>query len=619
MDALSVIGLHSNATDLKSSVDLFYTMRLRGFTIPGLHSLISLVCRPFTEYWISTNKLIKWPLVGLLALLATYITSSFHFNREISRNKQFNSKDRLRNAPVVPYWIPGLFHGFGFMNPAEFLLKLQRQFGSNTPLQLKAGPFRFFFYQSADDIKAAFRACKRTANKSTTLFALKNLFGLPDYAVRFYLDDNSGMGQIPRAGSNVAPHNRINYLINLNVKKYLSSEFLNDLDERFMATFIDHLDTYMIKDDWTDFPDLHAFIQSAAIKPCIESLVGSEFLKLNPHFIQDLLVFQEYTPDFLHLLPQWIIPKAYNVRKRLLESVKRWHQHAHEHYDCSKLGSDDPLWEPYFGFKLIRARENYCMKTEKMTADARASEDLGLIFTSTTNVVTSMFWFVFEALKDPELLTQLKQEVAECTAKEGSNVQIKKLTLQPLLQSNYAEVLRLYVAVAASRVAEYCDINVAGYSVPKDSYLVMYSRSSAFDYPGWERAGRSLKKPLEEFDAERFLVDADWVPPSLAALRKAEKTMARNTTSSTQKRFSVEGLLGLWYPYGGGDHICPGRHYAKHQIIISFAMLSEKFDFELQDPEACTVLPNMRYAPFGALPPVGKIPFRLRRRDTVQK
>ncbi|KAI1772891.1 cytochrome P450 [Hypoxylon cercidicola] len=259
-------------------------------------------------------------------------------------------------------------------------------------------------------------------------------------------------------------------------------------------------------------------------------------------------------------------------------------------YDCSKLAPEDPNCELYFGSKLMRARENYALNTEKMTPDARATEDLGL------------------------------DEIAKCTSSSGSNLEIKKLTVQSLLQSTYAEVLRLYVAIAASRVAEYDDISVAGYAIPKDSCMIVYSRSSAFDHAAWIRAGRVLNKPLEEFDAERFLVDQDWVRPSLADFRKPGSTPARDPDSPPpEKRFTVEGLLGLWYPYGGGggDRICPGRHYAKHQMVLSFAALFSKFDLELIRPEASKVAPNMRYAPFGALPPVEKIPFRMRRKATV--
>ena len=53
---------------------------------------------------------------------------------------------------------------------------------------------------------------------------------------------------------------------------------------------------------------------------------------------------------------------------------------AHEHSDCSKIGANDPEWEPYFGSKLMRARQEYCRGMKFMNEDALAAEDLGLIF-----------------------------------------------------------------------------------------------------------------------------------------------------------------------------------------------------------------------------------------------
>lgn len=207
-------------------------------------------------------------------------------------------------------------------------------------------------------------------------------------------------------------------------------------------------------------------------------------------------------------------------------------------------------------------------------------------------------------------------EVSKCRLNESTCIDMKRLKEQPLIQSTYAEVLRLYVATASTRVSEYGDITIAGYNIPRDSYLVMYSRTMALDHDAWARAGRTLNKPLDEFDADRFLVRADWACPGP---RKTKTATAEETARATlsERRFSMEGLLGLWIPYGGGDHICPGRHLAKHQMMLTFAVLLSKFDFELTHPDAGKVLPNMTYAPFGTLPPTSKVPFRMRRKMYV--
>ncbi|POS69548.1 hypothetical protein DHEL01_v212058 [Diaporthe helianthi] len=141
-----------------------------------------------------------------------------------------------------------------------------------------------------------------------------------------------------------------------------------------------------------------------------------------------------------------------------------------------------------------------------------------------------------------------------------------------------------------------------------------YSRTMALDTEAWTQAGRVLRKPLEEFDAERFLVEPDWNCPGVSS-----QAGAKRFGNGGQRRFSTDGLTGLWVPYGGGDHTCPGRHLAKQQMLVTFAMLLSEFEMEFSaDSKAVVnVKPDMKFAPFGSLPPTGPAGFRFRRRQAL--
>lgn len=501
------------------------------------------------------------------------------------------------------------------LNPALSLSQLTRKFGSEKPLLVKSGFLRFFVFANPEHINIVFRNSKRTTNKFTTLFALRNIFNLPKSAVRFYQADDSGASLTPRKGSSTAPENRIKFLIANNLKKFMSPDHLEALDQRYLTILHRYLDALEVDSEWITFPDLYTFVQHAAVGSITEALCGTALLEIYPQFVEDLLVFQSRIPDFASLLPSWLIPEAIQVRKRLLDGIKRWHQFASEHSDFTKVGPEDPEWEPYFGSKIVRTRQLYTSNIEAMGPDACATEDLGLIFTSTSNLVVSIFWFILEALKDPHLLQELMKEVSECGSSDNTQIDIKRLTTQPLLQSTYAEVLRLFIAGVVSRVAEYEDISIAGYTIPKDSYLIMYSRTMALNYDAWTQAGRTIRKPLEEFDAERFLVSSSWTRPGFPRATDARRTSTEDPIELLSKRrFSLDGLLGIWIPYGGGDHICPGRQFAKHGIVLTFAVLLSKFDFELTSSDTSKIQPDMKFAPFGALPPTCNTPFRIRRR-----
>ncbi|TRX95879.1 hypothetical protein FHL15_003021 [Xylaria flabelliformis] len=422
-----------------------------------------------------------------------------------------------------------------------------------------------------------------------SVWALRHLLNLPRQALQVYEADNSGMNSKPREGSVVAPERRLKFLIAHNLNKFLSSRYLKTLNKQYLSLLVRDLDSLPIGDTWIDFPDLFVFIQRISFQASIKTLAGLELFNVYPDIIEDLILFQSYVPDMLYRMPRWLIPRAHRTRKRLLGGIRRWHEYASQQSDIHKVAPDDPDWEPLFGTKLIKARQIYARKIAEMTPEARAAEDLGLILRPRETSPTLHFGLYSKLVKT----------------------------------SVYAEVLRLYVASGIVRVVLHTDTDVAGYKIPKNSYLAMYSRSMAFDHTAWLRAGRQLGRPLHEFDPNRFLVDTTWKRPwhnnrgSEASQKTPAVPMETPDSSKMKQRFFMEGLLGLWIPYGGGDHVCPGRHFAKHEILMTFAAILSEFDIQLEHPKSKCTLPNMKYATFGALPPASKVPFRIRRRKAA--
>lgn len=62
--------------------------------------------------------------------------------------------------------------------------------------------------------------------------------------------------------------------------------------------------------------------------------------------------------------------------------------------------------------------------------------------------------------------------------------------------------------------------------------------------------------------------------------------------------------------------MCPGRHFAKVEMLGTFAMFFTKFELELTMTENMgDVKPDMNYYPTGTLPPTNRVPFRIRKRS----
>ena len=74
-----------------------------------------------------------------------------------------------------------------------------------------------------------------------------------------------------------------------------------------------------------------------------------------------------------------------------------------------------------------------------------------------TNAIPSTFWCTLECFSDPSLLSRVREEVGKCVVRTDTGkdrFDIKALGKNPLLQSIYAEALRLRIAAFIMRSPE---------------------------------------------------------------------------------------------------------------------------------------------------------------------
>ena len=236
---------------------------------------------------------------------------------------------------------------------------------------------------------------------------------------------------------------------------------------------------------------------------------------------------------------------------------------------------------------------------------------------------------VLEVIQRPALLERVRAEIAPYVVTKSSSedpsivIDIEGLCQQPLVQSIYAEVLRVRNGTVVARVPKVPDFKIDGWHFPKDRPIMVSSFDTARNALVWNQGTAEEPHPLGEFWPERFLVDPNDASsgPVLRSSSTSQKgqTKAASGAASGRLRYTLDGTEGAWMPYGGGSRMCPGRHFAKKEMITLMAIFITYFDIELLIPPGARVEHDQKYFMFGVMPPKGPIPARIRRRRVISK
>lgn len=182
------------------------------------------------------------------------------------------------------------------------------------------------------------------------------------------------------------------------------------------------------------------------------------------------------------------------------------------------------------------------------------------------------------------------------TDPETRRYDFMQLTVRPILQSLHAETTRVYASNVTARVVTSPTFALDDkYVITKNTTLFVYNKFTGQYTPGWSEARpQAASRPLDEFWAERFLILGD----------------------GKRERFSDAGFSGCWTSFGGGEHKCPGRHFARNIGIVTLAAFLGEFECRLTDPQAAqNTTPMIKETAFGKMEPTRKISSKIRRRQ----
>lgn len=149
-----------------------------------------------------------------------------------------------------------------------------------------------------------------------------------------------------------------------------------------------------------------------------------------------------------------------------------------------------------------------------------------------------------------DIVPRIIEELKTAQRADGT-IDIPTMLSLPLLNSAFQETLRMYVDLLVVRKAS-ADTTLDEYKV-KQGEMIMA--------PTWmtQRNPEHFSNP-DNFVAERFL---------------------KHDAETGKIYCSTTGLGGKYFPFGGGHYMCPGRTFARQEVLGAVAMVLLKFEVKM--------------------------------------
>ncbi|EUC41133.1 hypothetical protein COCMIDRAFT_106960 [Bipolaris oryzae ATCC 44560] len=524
------------------------------------------------------NSLLARAFFTILAIcVCTRVVSSYRY-RSIKYGQGRNVA-----PPTIPYWIPGLRHALSLaLDNKHFLARCFNKYGDGTPFFLDGAGEKMLFVHDPEHVKTVLMSAQHfDPNPFVHDKILGALMDSPQKTIDYYN----------------TPGVNTDYIQITHIRQHTTGSRLSSLDKRMfdlMKQSVQQALEVAPGSEWKNVPDLFEFLTYHVTRAILVSILGSSLVDEYPQLVDDLWKLIEATPEFFMGLPRFAMPKNYAARDRLLVKIREYSVKSEE---LRKSNQADTKWDPVAGSGLLQEREKMYSEFPDHDVQARASQTLGLMYGGTSLVVPVTFWYLFEILRDPKMHAYVSSEIEAHAMPESGMYNFMQLATCPLIQSLHAEATRLYSSNLAVRQVISPVFNLDDkYTVTKGTDIYISHKFNAQFSAAWAQARpNALERPLDVFWAERFLVDG----------KGGDK----------KETFSDAGLSGNWTSYGGGEHKCPGRHFARHIGLVTLAILMGEYEIEMVNREAASkAVPPIKKAAWGTMKPTGKVGVRIRKR-----
>lgn len=487
-----------------------------------------------------TNLLIL-PLAGFLLCGLTRLWTTHRYKAS------FRNSSSLKEPAQVPYTIPWLGTAQDFLNraPGAFYAKLFTRY----PAIKDEGVATILVAGERLHIVTAPAAVR-------TLFKTKSTVANRDSFNPVIMIKACGMSATDYAKYAPVMHQDAQ----LNYDYVMRQKHANELGWKFNSCLGDLLS----KEEAGREVDFYAWLQRLMFQASTETLLGSRLTQSYPSFSADFAVWDRHMLALFSGIPKFMNREAHAALKRCLDGMEEWIEVTDRATNSQVLDADDSevAWEPNWGSRLGRARQQL-WKDIGLSARGRASAELSLTIGLASNVIPITGWMLMHILdpSKPTLLPRCLEEIEQAVGTDGK-LDTQILAGMPFLQACFHETLRLYTDALPTREL-FEDVKLP---LDKDGerwvLLKKGSRCIAPTLINQLDTDYFTNPPANVFSAERWLVPAS-----------SEKAAGTYT-------FTTAADAGRLWPWGGGKTVCPGRVFAKQEVLSATAMVLFAFDLE---------------------------------------
>ncbi|KAL9598806.1 MAG: hypothetical protein Q9179_003777 [Wetmoreana sp. 5 TL-2023] len=437
-------------------------------------------------------------------------------------------------APRLIYYPIG--HTIGFFQNTFGVLQCGRDYfqGTDEPFTITVGGQSIYVLTSANDVEELY---KNTVTLSWEVF-VQDLYRWIGFSQRIIRD----LWRFPteKLGSQnperILPPNEM--MMEYHRRQLRPGEKLEILS----SSMIDHIErmiqwgnlqksrTGICRDaassTWLSLYEMtsHVFIRSLT-----EIYWGKSIFQVDPNLLATFAIWERTNWKYVYQIPQFWSRDMYRVRDQLIEAFTAY-------FSLPKSQRSDATW-------FIPHAES------EMRDIGLDDRDLGRVhmlqhWAINGNMHKVTFWILAHLLHTPSLLDAIQQETDPGVV--DGTINITYLLEQcPRLDAVYHEVLRLYMSNSLMRHVT-SPTKIGGKIFREGRLVLVPYRLLHFDSQIW--GGNAAA-----FDAERFLHNEHLIrSPS-------------------------------YRPFGGGQHLCPGRHLAKRAIYAFIALALARFNIQLDD------------------------------------